>query len=117
AGYWGDLHGQSGETVGIGRIEDCMNFARNKAFLDVVCHQGNDFQIKDSFWKHLNDVTADWNEPGRFTTFPGYEWSGNTAVGGDRNVIFAEEGFAIRRCSHALLEDRSDADTDAHTIS
>ena len=73
AGYWGDLHGQSGETVGNGRVEDYMNFARNKAFLDVVCHQGNDFKIKDSFWKHLNDVTADWNEPGRFTTFPGYE--------------------------------------------
>ena len=117
AGYWGDLHGQSGETVGIGRIEDYMNFARNKAFLDVVCHQGNDFQIKDSFWDHLNDVTADWNEPGRFTTFPGYEWSGNTAVGGDRNVIFADEGCTIRRCSHALLEDQSDTDTDAHTIS
>ena len=116
AGYWGDLHGQSGETVGIGRIEDYMNFARNKAFLDVVCHQGNDFQIKDSFWTHLNNVTAHWNEPGRFTTFPGYEWSGNTAVGGDRNVIFAEEGCAIRRCSHALLEDRSGADTDATTI-
>ena len=56
AGYWGDLHGQSGETVGIGRIED-YEFARNKAFLDAVCHQGNDFQIKDSFWDHLNDVT------------------------------------------------------------
>ena len=116
AGYWGDLHGQSGETVGIGRIEDYMNFARNKAFLDVVCHQGNDFQIKDSFWTHLNNVTAHWNEPGRFTTFPGYEWSGNTAVGGDRNVIFAEEGCAIRRCSHALLEDQGGIDTDANTI-
>ena len=116
AGYWGDLHGQSGETVGIGRIEDYMNFARNRAFLDVVCHQGNDFQIKDSFWKLLNEVTAEWNEPGRFTTFPGYEWSGNTAVGGDRNVIFAEEGCTIRRCSHALLEDQSGSETDAHTI-
>ena len=116
AGYWGDLHGQSGETVGIGRIEDYMNFARNRAFLDVVCHQGNDFQIKDNFWKLLNEVTAEWNEPGRFTTFPGYEWSGSTAVGGDRNVIFAEEGCTIRRCSHALLEDQSGSETDAHTI-
>ena len=117
AGFWGDLHGQSGETVGIGRIEDYMNFARNRAFLDVVCHQGNDFQIKDSFWQHLNHVTASWDEPGRFTAFPGYEWSGNTAVGGDRNVIYAREGGTLRRCSHALLEDRSDVGNDAHTIS
>ena len=45
--------------------------------------------------------------------FPGYEWSGNTAVGGDRNVFFRTEGRQIRRSSHALLEDRSDLDTDA----
>ena len=117
AAYWGDLHGQSGETIGIGRIEDYMNFARNKAFLDAMCHQGNDFQIKRRFWDHLNHVTAEWNEPGRFTTFPGYEWSGNTAVGGDRNVIYANEGCTLRRCSHALLEQRDELEHDAHTIS
>ncbi|MEC7236549.1 MAG: DUF3604 domain-containing protein, partial [Pseudomonadota bacterium] len=96
---------------------DYMNFARNKAFLDAMCHQGNDFQIKRRFWDHLNHVTAEWNEPGRFTTFPGYEWSGNTAVGGDRNVIYANEGCTLRRCSHALLEQRDDLEHDAHTIS
>ena len=46
-------------------------------------------------------------------TFPGYEWSGNTAVGGDRNVYFRREGRQIHRSSHALLPDRSDIDTDA----
>ena len=117
AGFWGDLHGQSGETIGIGRIEDYMNFARNRAFLDAVCHQGNDFQIKRKFWDHLNAVTAEWDEPGRFTAFPGYEWSGNTAVGGDRNVIYANEGCTLRRCSHALLEQRDELENDANTIS
>ena len=46
---------------------------------------------------------------------PGYEWSGNTAVGGDRNVYFRTEGRQIRRSSHALLPDRSDLETDATT--
>lgn len=116
AGYWGDLHGQSGETIGINSAENYFDFARNKAFLDVASHQGNDFQINSAFWKRLNEITAATNEPGRFTTFPGYEWSGNTAVGGDRNVFFRNEGRQIRRCSHALLEDRSDAATDASTL-
>ena len=116
SGYWGDLHGQSGETVGIGRIEDYMSFARNKAFLEVTSHQGNDFQIKDVFWDHLNTITEDWNEPGRFTVFPGYEWSGNTAIGGDRNVIYANEGGGLHRCSHALIEDRHDIGNDAPTL-
>ncbi len=56
------------------------------------------------------------DEPGRFTALPGYEWSGNTAVGGDHNVFFRHEGRQIHRCSHALLEDRSEAETDAHTL-
>ncbi len=116
AGFWGDLHGQTGETVGINRIESYFDFARNKAFLDVTSHQGNDFQMNIAFWKKLNDLTGALDEPGRFVVFPGYEWSGNTAVGGDHNVFFRHEGRQIRRCSHALLEDRSDMETDCHTL-
>lgn len=116
AHFWGDLHGQTGETVGTNTAEHYFDFARNKAFLDVTSHQANDFQITNAFWDKLNRLTADLNEPGRFTTIPGYEWSGNTAVGGDHNVFFAEEGAQIHRCSHALLPDRSDADSDAYTL-
>ncbi|MCP5080551.1 MAG: DUF3604 domain-containing protein [Alphaproteobacteria bacterium] len=116
AGFWGDLHGQTGETVGVNSIESYFDFARNKAFLDVSAHQGNDFQINTKFWGRLNEVTAEADEPGRFTAFPGYEWSGNTAIGGDHNVFFRNEGRQIRRCSHALLEDRSEMGTDAHTL-
>jgi len=116
AGFWGDLHGQSGETVGIGSIESYFDFARNKSFLDVTSHQGNDFQINKAFWARLNELTGERDEPGRFVVFPGYEWSGNTAVGGDHNVIFRHEGEQIHRCSHALLEDRSDLETDRNTL-
>ncbi len=116
AGYWGDLHGQTGETVGTNTIESYLDFARNKAFLDVTSHQANDFQVTIPFWQRLNELTKEFNEPGRFTVLPGYEWSGNTAVGGDHNVFFREEGRPIRRCSHALLEDRSDIETDALTL-
>jgi hypothetical protein len=116
AHFWGDLHGQTGETVGTNTIEHYFDFARNKSFLDVTSHQGNDFQINQTFWTRLNELTAELNEPGRFTVFPGYEWSGNTAVGGDHNVFYLEEGAPIYRCSHALVQDRSDADNDAYTL-
>ena len=116
AGFWGDLHGQTGETVGVNTIESYFDFARNKAFLEVSAHQGNDFQINHAFWNKLNVTTAHWNEPGRFTVFPGYEWSGNTAIGGDHNVFYATEGRPIHRCSHALMEDRSDMESDANTL-
>ena len=112
-GYWADLHGQSGESIGIGASRDYFTFARNMSFLDAASHQANDFQVNNAFWAYINELTAEFHEDNRFVTFPGYEWSGNTAVGGDRNVFFRNEGRQIRRSSHALLPDRSDIHTDA----
>jgi hypothetical protein len=113
--YWGDLHGQSEETIGTNSARDYFVFARDKAFLDVSAHQGNDFQITNDFWAELNSLTAEFNEDDKFITFPGYEWSGNTGLGGDRNVLYMNEGRAIHRSSHALVDDLSDQDTDAHS--
>jgi len=114
-GFWGDMHGQSGESVGINTAREYFEFARNLAFLDATGHQANDFQINNAFWQQVNELSAEFHEDHRFLTLPGYEWSGNTAVGGDRNVYFRDEGRQIRRSSHALLPDRSDLDTDANT--
>jgi hypothetical protein len=102
--YWGDLHGQSGETIGMGSAEDYFRYARDKAFIDIVGHQGNDFQITDAFWTKLNELTAEFDEPGKFVCLPGYEWSGNTGMGGDRNIFYAQEGRPIRRSSHILVQ-------------
>ncbi|OED38570.1 hypothetical protein AB833_19190 [Chromatiales bacterium (ex Bugula neritina AB1)] len=113
--YWADLHGQSDETLGTNSAADYFSFGRDMAFLDACAHQGNDFQMTESFWQDLNQVTAEFNEPGRYVTLPGYEWSGNTALGGDRNVYFPAEGRTMRRSSHALIESQHDIDTDCHT--
>ena len=112
---WGDLHGQTEETIGTNSAHAYFAFARDRAFLDVAAHQGNDFQITETFWRELNRLTAAFNEPGRFVTLPGYEWSGNTGLGGDRNVYFATEGRPIRRSSHALVPDAGDRATDCPT--
>ena len=102
--YWGDLHGQSGETIGMGSAEAYFRYARDVAFIDMVGHQGNDFQITDDFWNKLNRLTAEFDAPGKFVCLPGYEWSGNTGMGGDRNVFYRREGRPIRRSSHILVE-------------
>src|SRR5262245_34255253 len=108
--YWGDLHGQSGETIGMGSAEDYFRYARDLAFVDLVGHQGNDFQITDAFWKKLNELTAAFDKPGRFVCLPGYEWSGNTGMGGDRNIFYRREGRPIRRSSHILVEGQTSTD-------
>jgi hypothetical protein len=113
--YWGELHGQSEETIGTNSARQYFEFARDKAFIDVCVHQGNDFQITQEFWRELNELTQEFNQDGAFITIPGYEWSGNTGLGGDRNVLFREEGRQIHRSSHALVDDLSDLETDANS--
>ena len=114
--YWADLHGQSEETIGTNSIDDYFRFGRDYAFLDACAHQGNDFQITDAFWKTIQQTTGEFNQPGRFVTFPGWEWSGNTGLGGDRNVLFREEGGIISRSSSALVSADEAADPCSETV-
>ena len=76
----------------------------------MVGHQGNDFQITDAFWKKLNELTAAFDAPGKFVCLPGYEWSGNTGMGGDRNILYRREGRPIRRSSHILVQGETSTD-------
>lgn len=48
-------------------------------------------------------------------TYPGYEWSGNTPLGGDRNVFFAREGGKIIRSSCELLPEGASVYPDSPT--
>ncbi|MEO8651526.1 MAG: DUF3604 domain-containing protein [Hyphomicrobiaceae bacterium] len=118
--FWADTHGQSDETLGTNPARDYFLFGRDRAYLDVMSHQGNDFQITGQFWHDLNTISAELDEPGRFVCIPGYEWSANTAVGGDRNVMYRREGETIHRSSHAQITeggDMADEGADAHDAS
>ncbi len=112
--YWADLHGQSGETVGTGSIDALARYARDLAGVDAICHQGNDFQITQEGWADFQRAFAEYDESGRFVFLPGWEWSGNTALGGDRNVLYPEGGRDLHRSCHALVEDLSDHASDAN---
>jgi Protein of unknown function (DUF3604) len=107
--YWADFHGQTGETGGIRTAEEYFTFARDVGLLDICCHQPNAFQIPDDVWTTLNKLSQRFNHPGKFVTFPGYEWSGNTPLGGDRNVFYKTEGGAILRSSYELVPDETSA--------
>jgi len=107
--YWADFHGQTEETCGSGTIEQYFTFARDRGLLDIAGHQGNDFEVSDAFWRTINAITKRFYAPGAFVTFPGYEWSGNTPLGGDRNIYFASEGGEIVHSCTDLLPDKETA--------
>jgi hypothetical protein len=113
--FWSDMHSQSEETIGTNSCREYFAFGRDKAFLDICGHQGNDFQITDAFWAELNRITRECNMPGTFLAIPGFEWSGNTSLGGDHNVWYREEGRPIYRSCRALVYDTEHPETDCHT--
>ena len=114
--FWGDLHGQSGETIGSNTVESYFRFAKGAALLDFAGHQGNDFQITKDIWTEIKKQINTIHEDGRFVALVGYEWSGNTPVGGDHNVYYPGNDGEIFRSSHVLIPDKSDVDTDCKHI-
>ena len=72
--FWGDLHGQSEETVGTNPVSSYFRFAREKAWMDFAGHQGNDFQITEAVWNEIKHQANTQNTAGKFVAFVG--WNG-----------------------------------------
>jgi hypothetical protein len=113
--YWADLHGQTEETVGTGTITGFFEYARDVAGIQVAGHQGNDFQITPTLWDELCRRVEEYNEPGRFVTLHGYEWSGNTTAGGDHNV-YLKQPERPQRSSHTQIADKRDEELDRYPV-
>jgi hypothetical protein len=115
--YWGDMHGQTKETVGTGSVPEYLSFVRDVAALDFSGWQGNDFQVTVELWEHVKDQIKKYHDPGRFITFLGYEWSGLTPAGGDHNIYYLGDDEPIHRSDQWLIEDQVDPETDRYPIS
>lgn len=89
---YADLHVHSHDTVGTNDTLYNLAYGRDVAALDVVGYTVNDFNIRQAHWEQAVEIIAGLNQPGRFVCFPGTEWCGNSAAGGDRNVVFIGEG-------------------------
>ena len=100
---WGDTQAQTASTVGVGSPDEYFAYARDCAAIDFTTHQGNDFILSDKDLEEVRQAALKHNEPGRFAAFFGWEWSGPTGTGGDRNVMFLDDEGPIFRSSHWQL--------------
>ena len=72
---WGDIHGHSYCTDGTHSPEFFYSYGRNVGYLDFCALTDHDTFSHD-VWQMMMDSAENANEPGRFTTFLGYEWAG-----------------------------------------
>ena len=86
--FWGDTHGHSGYAEGIGTVDHFMRFARDDARLDFVTHSEHDTALDDGEWRLMRATTAEYDDPGVFIPYLGYEWSMRATNGGHHNVLF-----------------------------
>jgi hypothetical protein len=94
---WGDLHGHTAVSDGTGTVEDYLRYARDVAALDVVALTDHDhwgftwLDDNPELWASIEERTQALNDPGRFVTLLGYEWT--NWIHGHRHVLyFGESG-------------------------
>lgn len=86
-----DLHVHSDDTVGTNSTTYNFSYAQQIAGLDIVGYTANDFNVTKERWEKTLDIIKQVNETGKYVVFPGTEWCGNSAAGGDHNVVFLDD--------------------------
>ncbi len=88
--YWGDIHGHTILSDGTGHPFDHYAYARDAAGLDVAAitdHAALGLRpLRGDPWGMIQLAAERFNDPGRFVTLLGYEWTNWTY--GHRNVYF-----------------------------
>jgi len=95
--WWGDIHSQTFFSDGLRCPEELYAFARDEAFLDVFGLSDHAEWLTDRQWDYFVAVTNDFDDPGRFATLVGLEWTSKRW--GHRNVYYRGESGPILRAN------------------
>ena len=92
--FWGEIHGHSEQSDGSGDFAGIYEHARDEGALDFAASGDHACYFSDNEWQWMQDVTASFNEGGRFATLIGYEWAGQQ---GHRNVYTDKDRLELFR--------------------
>lgn len=114
--YWGDFHAQYSNSTGVGSVAEAFTYARDAAGISFVGHQPNDFLLTEEGWQEAKDAVKEFHEPHAFIPILGYEWSGVTPKGGDRNIHYLNDDGPLHRTSHWQVTDKTDIESDRYDL-
>jgi len=75
--FWGDIHGHTQHSDGVGTIEEYYTFAREVGALDFAATTDHDDigpRLSDEEWEVIQQSAERWNDPARFVTLLGFEY-------------------------------------------
>jgi len=106
--FWGLIHEHTEISDGVGSLETCYRNMRHGSRLDFGATSDHDhrFETTDGMFEMTRRAVAQHNDPGRFTTFLGYEWAKWRRNGdGDRNVYYPGEDGPFYRSGEGEYDD------------
>jgi hypothetical protein len=104
--YWGDMHCNI-HRKHMHDLEKTFEAAREVLdFFPIAYYPADFYETMEGLrvesvgtratferdWARVLQLVRRYNSPGKFITFPGYEWTGNRTLYGDHNVFYFDEG-------------------------
>ncbi|MCM8759709.1 MAG: DUF3604 domain-containing protein, partial [Candidatus Omnitrophica bacterium] len=100
--FWGEIHGHTEMSDGIGGFENLYMNAKYAGCLDFAAATDHACYFSDNQWEWMQDITNSFNTDGQFCTLIGYEWAGNQ---GHRNIYTSENRLKLFRGMYAPTSD------------
>jgi len=100
--YWGEIHGHSEMSDGVGDFEYMFRHARDYGALDFAAGADHACYFSDNQWLWMQDVVNRYDDPGRFCTLIGYEWAG---AQGHRNIYTSGNRLDLYRGMYGPTRD------------
>ncbi len=73
--YWGMLHVHTTLSDGHHPPGQTYTYGRDTGLLDFCAFSDHNQRLNEKKWQETKDLADRFYKPGRFVTFPGYEWS------------------------------------------
>jgi hypothetical protein len=112
--FWGDIHNHTGiSACATGTVEEVYDYARHVAGLDFFSLTDHSMDLTDDLWAEWLEKGDECNEPGRFATLHGFEWT--SFIHGHRNVYYRARGPFVHCPTHDATKTLSDLYAAART--
>ena len=101
---WYDMINEGGQTAVAAAIEIIEAFSQGTFPMETASLPGT--RTYKGAWENAIDAAEEFNNPGRFTAFIGYEWTSNAAGNNLHRVVLYRDGAdqAIRMEPYTTLE-------------